>query len=144
MPRRTGIENRPLFRASAPHFCMLRRIITILLGAPVFLALAIWGHGWPWTAVVALLVVLALREFYSACRQVGANPADGFGYAGALVMLVSAVPILDTPGIARDAGPFAGRASGVFFYLGLTLLLIASFAAELGRPKPAPLRNLAP
>src|SRR5436305_22536 len=124
---------------------MLRRILTILLGAPVFLALAVWGPpAWPWTVVIALLMVLALREFYAACRHAGADPADGFGYAAALVILIASVPALDSPGVARDAGPFAGRRSTEFFNLGFTLLLIVSFIVELGRKQRGPLRNLAP
>ena len=89
-------------------------------------------------------MVLALREFYAACRHAGADPADGFGYAAALVILIASVPVLDSPGVARDAGPFAGRRSTEFFYLGFTLLLVASLVVELGRKQRAPLRNLAP
>jgi len=123
---------------------MLQRALSIVVGVPIFLAVLFWPGGWPFTALVVLLTLLALHEFYTGCRAAGAAPAAGAGYAAALIFIASAVPLLD-PARRPDAAPFfAGPRSITLFAVGLTLLVILSLAVELARRERAPLRNLAP
>src|SRR5207249_9974036 len=104
---------------------MLQRAITILIGAPLFLALVLL-NPWICTLVVAVLMLVALREFYGGCRQAGYRPADGWGHAAALVLLGSSVPLLDPAGDGPSPFPFPGPRSAALFFAGLTLLVMAS------------------
>jgi phosphatidate cytidylyltransferase len=122
---------------------MLQRTVSILVGAPVFLVLLIWS-GWSCTFMVGVLALVSLGEFYGACRRTGAAPASGYGYGAALVLLGSAVPLLDPPGLTQEPALFPGPTCAAFFCFGLTLLVVASMVAELGRADRAPLKNLAP
>src|SRR5438034_1092316 len=51
---------------------MLQRVMSILVGAPVFLLLLFWS-GWSCTLMVGALALIALGEFYAACRLTGAD-----------------------------------------------------------------------
>jgi phosphatidate cytidylyltransferase len=123
---------------------MLQRTISIVIGAPLFLLAVLWRSAWPCTLLIGALAILALVEFYAACRRAGSAPAAGFGCAAAMVILASSVPLLDPPGVTLSPGLFAGPASATLFFLGLTLLVASSLAAELARADRAPLRNLGP
>lgn len=123
---------------------MLQRTVTILVGAPLALAIVFWPGAWPLTAAVGILTVASLREFYDACRRAGAAPADGFGYVAALVLLTAAVPALDPAELGRTTEILPGPSAERLLFFGLSLLVISSLAAELGRPERSPLRNLGP
>lgn len=122
---------------------MLQRTISILLGAPLLLVLLVVSP-WTFTAAIAALTLMALHEFYGACRHREEDPAAGFGYAAALVILAAAVPLLDPPGAGSGPALLAGPNSTLLFFFGISVLLIASLCSELARPQRAPLRNLAP
>ena len=54
---------------------MLQRTLTTVIGAPALLILLFWS-GWSWTLLVIALALLALAEFYNACRLIDAAPAE--------------------------------------------------------------------
>lgn len=120
---------------------MLQRAISIAIGVPLFLTVLFWPGGWPFTGLVMALALLALREFYDGCRRSGAAPGDGAGYAAVLVLIAAAVPLLDSRGSSVSAF-FPGPRSVLLLGFGLTLVLLLSLVAELGRAQRAPLRNL--
>src|SRR5687768_8837573 len=120
---------------------MLQRALTIVVGAPLLLLLLALGPL-PFTGVVAVLLLMALREFYAGCRTAGSKPAEGFGFAAGLLLLGTAVPLLDPQAPARFEPLTAGPYSALALSLGLTLLVVGSLVAELRRPDRAPLKNL--
>lgn len=123
---------------------MLQRAIVIAIGAPIFIAIVVWPGAWPFAVVIAMLTLMAQREFYRATLLAPATPRVAFGYAASLLLWAGAVPLLDPRG-ASGAGPFlAGPRTAALFFLGLTICIVGSLIAELPRPDRAPLRNLSP
>lgn len=128
---------------------MLQRVISTVILVPILLVANFWPGGWVFTALVGLLALQALHEYYGGCRKTGAEPAGAFGAAGVLLLLVSAVPLLDPVGVQSAPGLFPGARSGRFFFFGFTSLIMLSLVGELGRFRTddgqrhwSPLRNL--
>lgn len=96
---------------------LLRRVAVAAVGIPVVLG-ALWFGGWVLGGLVALVAVLAVREFYGLARARGVRPFEGLGMsaAAATVLLATAYP---TP---VEAGP---PAAGV-------LLLVTFLALVAG------------
>jgi phosphatidate cytidylyltransferase len=63
------------------------RVLTALVGLPLVVG-AVWLGGWVFAGLVALVCVLAQREFYALARAAGTNPKGIWGLAaGACVAL---------------------------------------------------------
>jgi phosphatidate cytidylyltransferase len=72
----------------------LRRIVTALIAAPVFLGAAYLG-GWVFGAIIALIGLAGQRELYDMARRAGAVPRDGLGMVlGGLVIAALVDPSL--------------------------------------------------
>ncbi len=115
---------------------MRTRIISGVLGAPFLIAAILWPgtawpfYGWPFAFLVLAMILVGLHELYQGCRAAGYHPRDGFGYLAGFLFWLSATP------------PLADR--DTIFRLSLTLLVMASVAAEAIRTDRAPLKSLGP
>jgi len=111
------------------------RVISALIGAPLLIAAVLWPggpllfRGWPLAALVLAMMLVGLHEYFAGCRTYGADPQDGVGYAGGVLFLFLASPLV--PQGAESALPF-------FF----TILVVSSLIFEALKPNPAPLKNL--
>lgn len=99
----------------------------IVLVAVVFGAV-LWSP-WSLCALLALLIVGGMAEFYALARKCGSSPQPVIGMAAGLAMLA----------IVCFSGSF-GLGNGLF---GLLLLLPLSFVCELWRKSEHPLANIA-
>lgn len=99
----------------------------IVLVAVVFGAV-LWSQ-WSLCALLALLIVGGMAEFYALARKCGCSPQPVIGMAAGLAMLA----------IVCFSGSF-GLGNGLF---GLLLLLPLSFICELWRKSEQPLVNIA-
>ena len=94
-PGRDGIHPRPPTPAPPPKATgssnlALRLITAALLVPPV--VYTIWVGGLLYLAVIIVIVLLGLREFYGLIEDKGAQPLVGFGYAaGAAIPVVAYV-----------------------------------------------------
>lgn len=113
---------------------MKTRITSVLVGAPFVLAIILWPGGtvpfpgWPFAAVILALLVLALREFYDACRLAGLTPRDPFGIAAGILFLIPAT------GLLADGG--------MVLHGAVTALVMVSLVVEALRRDRAPLKSL--
>lgn len=116
---------------------MRTRIISALVGAPLIFAAVLWRggpvpfHGWPFALLVLAMVLVGLHEYFAGCRAYGADPQDGLGYAGGILFVVLATPLM--PRGSESALPFF-----------LTVLVASGLIFEVLKREPAPLKNLAP
>lgn len=118
---------------TAGHGSSLRaRVISALIGAPLFLAVALWPGGsvpfagWPFAVLVLVLTLIGLREFYDGCRSAGLSPRDLIGYAAGVVFLLYAASLVTVNQ----------------WRFGLTALVMLSLAAEVFRKEGRPLHSL--
>ncbi|MCX7598954.1 MAG: phosphatidate cytidylyltransferase [Armatimonadetes bacterium] len=65
---------------------MLARAVLAAFGIPVLCVLG-WLGGWWWYVPVAIVTIIALGEYYSACYAKGWRPYALAGYVWALVLL---------------------------------------------------------
>jgi phosphatidate cytidylyltransferase len=116
---------------------MRTRITSALVGAPLLLAAVLWRggptpfSGWPFAALVLAMLLVGLSEYFNGCRELGCEPQQAFGYAAGFLFFYLATPLVP------NQAPFA-------LPLILTLLVIISLILEVLKPKPAPIRNVAP
>ena len=95
----------------------MKRILTALIALPILLY-TVWSSSpYPFVALTALAVILALGEFYQLASEADCQPARALGYVAAL--LVIGCFVLDKP---------------VWIVAILAALVIASLAAGLTRP----------
>ena len=107
---------------------MLVRALSAVFGGLIMLSLLFFSRA-TWLAMVAVLVLVSLAEFYHACHATGARPFTAVGYIASLLFLADAF--------------FAPHyTSSPFLAPGLTVLVMISLIAELPRSDRAPLRNL--
>lgn len=64
---------------------MMTRILVGVIGIPAVVG-CIWLGGWVFNGVVAVLTIMALREYYLLAASKHADPNRGFGVAWAIVM----------------------------------------------------------
>jgi phosphatidate cytidylyltransferase len=69
----------------------MKRILTAIVALPILLY-TVWSPTpYFFVALIAVVVVLALAEFYSLASNVGAKPQGVLGYAGSLLVVASFV-----------------------------------------------------
>jgi len=107
---------------------LARRLATAAVGIPLGVVIVYLGGVW-FAAMVLALVLVGLHEFYAVCRRRGARPHEAVALAGA-VLLVLGVGLWP----ASAPWPVLGAA--------ISIVVLASMAAELRRGKPAPLANV--
>lgn len=116
---------------------MRTRIISALVGAPLIFAAVLWRGGpvpfpgWPFALLVLAMVLVGLHEYFAGCRAHGSDPQDGLGYAGGILFVLLATPLV--PDNAERVLPFF-----------LTVLVAAGLIFEVLKREHAPLKNLAP
>ncbi len=66
------------------------RVLTALVGLPVIVG-AVWMGGWLFAVLVALVCVLAQREFYALARAGGAMPRSPWGLAAGACIALQAI-----------------------------------------------------
>jgi len=96
----------------------MKRILTALIALPILLY-TVWSSSpYPFVAITAFAVILALGEFYQLASEADCQPARPLGYIAGL--LVVGCFVLDKP---------------VWIVAILATLVIASLAAGLTRPQ---------
>lgn len=69
------------------------RLLTALVGVPLFLALLYWGGtwqgGWPLFAAVAVAVLMGMGEFYGGASRKDLQPISLVGYLAGMVLLAA-------------------------------------------------------
>lgn len=90
---RPSLEPRlPVNDAAAPpvRSSGATRVLTALVALPVVVG-AVWTGGYVFAAFVAIVCVLAQREFYALCRAAGTNPGERFGLVAGALLAVQAL-----------------------------------------------------
>ena len=67
---------------------LIKRILVSIIGIPLIFLL-IWIGGWYFTALIALISVLALHEYYQLCEKKGARPLKILGVVLGALLVVS-------------------------------------------------------
>jgi phosphatidate cytidylyltransferase len=108
---------------------MLQRVLSSLVGLPLLVFCVFWHGGLPFALGIAGVSLMALSEFYSACRKEGLRPLSGLGAIAALFFLFSGY---------EEGRSEPGRWPGLI----LTAFLLVGLAGELARKERAPLKDL--
>lgn len=111
---------------------MLVRILTAIVGIPLAVFLILFPGGLPFAVAIGVVSVAGAVEFYRGVRRIGARPVEWAGLAAVVFFVVSATTF-------RYSN---GATVGAIFPTVLTLLLIASFCAEMMRTERAPILNV--
>jgi phosphatidate cytidylyltransferase len=113
---------------------LLRRIIVAAIAIPLAVGMVYMGR-WLLVAGLALLGVLGASEFYRLAQADHAKPLSAMGYAGALLLPVTAYLLLPEGGGLHPAWVLLGGAVWIMVTMGLATVLRA--------PDQAPLSSIA-
>jgi phosphatidate cytidylyltransferase len=107
---------------------MLKRVLSSMVGIPLLLVCVFWRGGLPFAVGIAIVALIAVREFYMACSRQGMRPRALLGLATVALLL----------------GATAAAAGGGDRWVSplLTGLILVSLTAELAREKRAPVVNV--
>ena len=107
---------------------MVLRLISGIVGIPLFIILVFVGEGIPFVLGMGVFSIIGLYEFYRGVRSTGAEPQEWVGLASAFLFLF----------VARNQF----REEGFSLPAVLTLFVIATLTIELLRENRAPVKNL--
>lgn len=116
---------------------MRTRVLSALVLVPVVLGILLWPGsgllfpGWPFAALVLLMILQGLKEFYDGCRKAGYKPLDAFGHGLGILFLLMATPL-------------ASDRHQTLLRFALTALVIMSLVWEVLWLDREPLKNLPP
>jgi len=108
---------------------MLQRVLSSLIGLPLLVFCVFWHGGLPFTFGIAAVSLVALGEFYSACRKQGVRPLSWLGTVTAVLLLF---------------GAYAAERPGTGRWLDAILAgsVLAGLVGELARTERAPVKEL--
>src|SRR5438128_938930 len=108
---------------------MLKRVLSSLVGIPLLLLCVFWHGGLPFSLGMTLVSLIAVGEFYTACRKQGIRPQSGLGMAAAALFLLADTASQDRQ-LDRWSAPL------------LTGLILLALTLELAREERAPVGNV--
>jgi len=121
------------------------RILVAAVGIPVILLAAFFG-GWGFVALVSVMAILALAEFFRLPASKGVSPNRGLGMVfGMIVLLTFARERIQYPAAEALLAlgiPVPLPSFGQAFLISVILLVTLLMTAEPFRKSPAPLRNI--